>query len=107
MYNKMNSFLREISLSEARRHFSSLLREIEANPDVGYRILVRKRVVAELRSPQPAKGRMNAGAALLKLADEIARRRRPQRTKGPEVTSQNYKEFLYGKHGVLGPRSGR
>jgi hypothetical protein len=45
--------LQEISLSDARRRLSSLLREIEADPGTGYRILVRKRVVAELRGDLP------------------------------------------------------
>ena len=61
--------MREISVSDARRRLSALLREIEADPDVGYRILVRKRVVAELRSPAPAR-RKNPGASMLKLALE-------------------------------------
>lgn len=38
---------------DARGRLSALLREIEADPGAGYRILVRKRVVAELRSPAP------------------------------------------------------
>ena len=44
-------FLREINLTEARRRLSSLVREMEAEPDIGYQIKVRDRVVAELRSP--------------------------------------------------------
>jgi antitoxin (DNA-binding transcriptional repressor) of toxin-antitoxin stability system len=51
--NVQKTMLQEISLSDARRRLSALLREIEADPGAGYRILVRKRVVAELRSPAP------------------------------------------------------
>lgn len=96
--------LREIRLSEARRQFSALLRQIEAEPEVGYRILVRDRVVAELRSPEPRLGRMNAGAVLLKLAEEFAVSRRSPRKRVGEVTSENYKDFLYGKRGLGGSR---
>jgi hypothetical protein len=48
------------------------LREIEADPETGYRIVVRKRAVAELRSPAVAR-RKNASAAMLKLAREMER----------------------------------
>ncbi|MGA2740437.1 MAG: hypothetical protein ABSG65_23745 [Bryobacteraceae bacterium] len=64
------AMLREIGISDARKRLSDILREIEADPGAGYRILVRKRVVAELRSPAPAR-RGNPGAAMLKLALEM------------------------------------
>jgi len=38
-------------LCDARKRFSAILREIESDPGTGYRIPVRKRVIAELRSP--------------------------------------------------------
>ena len=99
--------LREISLSQARQRLPLLVHEMELNPEVAYRILAHKRAVAELKSPRPRETRLNAGAALLKLAAAIAKRRRFKRAGGPRVTSENYKEYLYGKNGVLGPRSRR
>lgn len=87
--------LREISLSEARRNLSALLHEIEADPSTGYRILVRRRVVAELRSPALAR-RRNAGAVLLKLAREMERLCAPAEGETDEVNSTNYKAYLYG-----------
>ena len=86
---------REINLSEARRRLSALVREIEADPSAGYRLKVRDSVVAELRRPAPGEGCPNAGEALLRAADRIARLHRTK-PKGPQVTSENYKEFLYG-----------
>ncbi|MGA3039806.1 MAG: hypothetical protein ABSF54_03330 [Bryobacteraceae bacterium] len=85
--------LREISLSDARKRLSGILREIEADPGAGYRILVRKRVVAELRSPAPVR-RNNPGAAMLKLALEMEKLSSPRSGKGDDVTAANYKEFL-------------
>jgi antitoxin (DNA-binding transcriptional repressor) of toxin-antitoxin stability system len=70
--------LREISLSDARKRLSEILREIEADPGAGYRILVRKRVIAELRSPAPAR-RKNPGATMLKLAMELEKLSSPAR----------------------------
>jgi len=89
--------MREIRLSEARRQFSRLLRQIEADPELGYRILVRDRVLAELRSPEPRLGRMNAGAALLKLTQELHLRSPRRVGRRGEVTSENFKDFLYGR----------
>ncbi len=97
----MNILLRPISLSEARRRLSSLLREIDSHPDIGYRIQVHNRPVAELRSAGPVPGRMNPGAALLKAAERVSRGRplRPRSRK--ESVSKNYKEVLYGKDALL------
>ena len=98
--------MREIRLSEARRQLSRLLRRIEADPEVGYRILVRDRVLAELRSPEPRLGRMNAGAALLKLTQELPLRS-PRRAGRAAVTSENFKDFLYGRSRSGGSPRGR
>ena len=62
--------VRDISLTDARKNLSALLREIETDPSAGYRILVRKRVVAELRSPVAARPK-HAGVTLVKLALEV------------------------------------
>jgi antitoxin (DNA-binding transcriptional repressor) of toxin-antitoxin stability system len=98
--------LQEISLSDARKRLSSLLREIEADPGAGYRILVRKRVVAELRSPAPAR-RKNPGASMLKLALEMEKLSAPVIDKADAMTAANYKEFLYGSKPLTGPRKRR
>lgn len=98
--------LPEISLSDARKRLLALLREIEADPGAGYRILVRKRVVAELRSPAPAR-RKNPGAAMLKLALEMEKLSSPAISGPDEGTAANYKEFLYGDKPFTGPRRRR
>jgi len=98
--------LREISLSDARKRLSDILREIEADPGAGYRILVRKRVVAELRSPAPVR-RKNPGATMLKLALEMEKLSAPERGAAGAVTATNYKEYLYGNKPFTGPRRRR
>lgn len=98
--------LREISLSDARKRLSDILREIEADPGARYRILVRKRVIAELRSPAPAR-RKNPGAAMLKLALEMEKLSSPHGGDRDEVTAANYKEHLYGNRPVTSPRRRR
>lgn len=104
--NVPKTMLPEISLSDARRRLSDILREIEADPGAGYRILVRKRVVAELRSPAPAR-RKNPGAAMLKVALVMERLSLRARREGGDITAANYKEFLYGRKPVTGPRKRR
>ncbi len=95
--------LQEISLSDARRRLSALLRKIEADPGAGYRILVRKRVVAELRSPAPARPR-NPGAAMLKLALEMEKLASHAGAETDEVTAANFKEHFYGNKPFTRPR---
>ncbi len=78
--------LREISLSDARKRLSEILREIAADPGIRYRILVRKRVVAELGSPEPVR-RKNPGATMLRLAVEMEKLSSPAGGKADEVTA--------------------
>lgn len=98
--------MRDISLTDARKNLSALLREIEKDPSAGYRILVRKRVVAELPSPVAARPK-HAGVTLLKLALEVENQS-PREDFGPgEVTAANYKEFLYRNRSLANPRRRR
>ena len=97
----MRPFLREINLTEARRRFSSILREIEAEPDVGYQIKVRGKVVAELRSPASRRGQMNSGEALLQFARQMEALY-PRKPGEPlQNVSGNIKKYLYGKKGTI------
>jgi hypothetical protein len=91
--------LREISLSEARKNLSAILREIEADPETGYRILVRKRAIAELRSPVPSR-RKNSGIALLKLAREMEELFPMLEGKADRVTSVNYGMIPRGRRPI-------
>ena len=93
--------LREISLSEARKDLSEFLRAIEADPGTGYRILIGKRVVAELRSPAPTR-RKNAGAAMLKLAREIERLAPQGQAETGRAAAARYKEHLCGSKSLAG-----
>jgi|SRR5579864_315156 len=100
----MQPYLREINLTEARRRLSSILREIEAEPDVGYQIKVRDRVVAELLSPRQRRGHGNSGEAMLRLAREAEKLQPTKGRKKDGITSANFKEYLYGKRSPLLPR---
>ena len=97
----MQPHLREINQTEARRRLPSILREIEAEPEVGYQIKVRDRVVAELRSPAAKRGYGNAGEALLRAARKAEKLMQGPPRKRAAVTSENYKEYLYGKRSPL------
>jgi len=97
----MRPYLREINLTEARRRLSSILREIEAEPDVGYQIKVRDKVVAELRSSPSKRGYKNDGEAMLQLARDAEKLWPGNGGKKDGVTSRNLKEFLYGKRSPL------
>jgi hypothetical protein len=97
----MQPDLREINLTEARRRLSSLVREMEAEPDIGYRIKVRDRIVAELRSPASSRGYVNSGESLLRAARKAEKLLRPAPKRKDAVTSENYKEYLYGKRTPL------
>lgn len=100
----MRPFLRDISLTEARRRLSSLLREIEVEPNVGYQIKVRDKVVAELRSPASYRGQTSAGEALLKFAREMEALC-PRKPGEPlRNISGHFKEYLYGKKRPIRPR---
>jgi antitoxin (DNA-binding transcriptional repressor) of toxin-antitoxin stability system len=100
----MRPYLREINLSEARRRLSQLLREIEKDPDAGFQIKVRGKVVAELRSPLPQRGYGNAGEALLRAAYQAQRLSGKIAGKKNRAISDRYKEYLYGKGSPLLPR---
>lgn len=91
---RMRPYLTAISLTEARRRLSSILREIEADPDVGYEITVRNKVVAQLRRPEP---KINSGAALLKAARMMEKLHPRDPGQAYRNTAANYKEYLYGK----------
>jgi hypothetical protein len=97
----MRPYLREISLTEAGRRLSSLVREMEAEPDIGYQVKVRDRVVAELRSPASSRGYIGSGEALLRMGRQAEKLMRAVPRKRDSVTSENCKKYLYGKRSPL------
>jgi len=100
----MRPDLRPINLTDARRRLSIMLREIQAEPEVGYQIKIRDKVVAELRSPAVSRGYGNAGEAMIRAARKVERLNRGVARKSDAVTSENYKEYLYGKRSPLSGR---
>ena len=96
--------MKEISLSEARQRLSQLLREIEVDPGAGYRIKIRDKIVAELRSPAPKEGAINAGTVLVSAARKAEKILSMKSGRHGRVSSTNYKEYLYGDRSPLLPR---
>lgn len=86
-----------------RKYLSEILRKIDCGPGICYRIPVRGRVVAELRSPSPAR-RKNPGATMLTLALEMKKLSSPTRGKADGLTATNFKQHLYGKKPFAGPQ---
>ena len=95
--------MRQISLSQARKSLSGLLHEIRLNPEVTYQIAVRNRVVAELKRPASHAPKRNSGAALLSFARAMEKLNAPK-PRHLAVTSENYKEYLYGSGLSARPR---
>ncbi|MBM3813360.1 MAG: hypothetical protein FJW20_17180 [Acidimicrobiia bacterium] len=91
---------KEINLSEARRTFSHLLREIEEDPATGYRITVRGKCIAELKAPAARQSNLAPGKAML----AAARKMEQMMPQGASLGSvRNYREQLYGEGGLIDP----
>jgi len=87
--------VREIGISEARKRFASLIRDIEAHPEDIYLIKVRNKVIAELGAPPKDRPQDNPSARIL-AAVLRAEKRSPRRRRPKKALSANYKDKLYG-----------
>jgi antitoxin (DNA-binding transcriptional repressor) of toxin-antitoxin stability system len=81
----------KVSISEARRRLSALVRQVRKDQRTTVQITVRDEVVAELRAALPAP---KPGAAARKLVELMARLP-PARGQRTDV-SRHVKEHLYG-----------
>ena len=94
----MRTVYPEIGLSEARRRFSWLLRQIEKDPHAGFHIKVRDKVIAELRAPAPDP-KLSGAETLLRAAREAEKLIPLKKGRRLENVSEHLNEYLYGRRG--------
>ena len=81
-----------VSISNARKDLPKLIREIEKNPDVVFKITVRNETVAEIRSPKTMVQPGEAVQKLLRLRKKLSSGIRSQLK---EPISPRVKDYLY------------
>ncbi len=81
-----------ISISEARKELSRIIREIQKRPGTVFTITVRNEKVAEVRS---ANAMVPAGEAVRKLANLRKKLFHPVRRRDQEPVSKRVKDYLY------------
>jgi len=85
---------RRISISEARSRLSSLIKELQSQPDLVIEITVRDLVVGELRAPSSAK-LVRPGSALLKALERMEGIEPDQEVEPGTPTAREHDRFLY------------
>ncbi|MBI4676978.1 MAG: hypothetical protein HY748_05290 [Elusimicrobia bacterium] len=78
----------EFNVSQARQFLPGLIRDLERHPDRVFRILSRKRLVAELKAPALVAKKGEAARALLALAGR-------KRARGRMKVSEDVDRHLY------------
>ncbi len=81
-----------ISISEARKELSRIIREIQKKPGTVFTITVRNEKVAEVRS---ANMMVPAGEAVRKLANLRKKLFHPVKKRDQEPVSKRVKDYLY------------
>ena len=81
-----------VSISNARKDLPKLIREIEKNPEVVFKITVRNETVAEIRS---AKTMVQPGEAVQKLLRLRKKLSSGIKGQSKEPISQSVKDCLY------------
>ncbi len=86
--------VQELSISEARKKLPALLKAIQKDSSLSFLIKVREEPIAALRAlvKGPKKGR--AVQSLLRL---MKKQERVKKIRRSNITSENFKNFLYGK----------
>ncbi|MDO8519609.1 MAG: hypothetical protein Q7T11_05545 [Deltaproteobacteria bacterium] len=80
-----------VSISEARKKLPSLLKAIANDPNLLFKIEVRKQPIAILSSARKSVRPGKAVSALLSLGGK----KKSRKSGGASVTSENFKDFLY------------
>jgi antitoxin (DNA-binding transcriptional repressor) of toxin-antitoxin stability system len=81
-----------VSISNARKDLPKMIREIEKNPEVVFKITVRNETVAEIRS---AKTMVQGGEAVQKLLRLRKKLSSGTRDRSREPISHRVKDYLY------------
>lgn len=93
MYQLKGSSMENIvSISNARKELPKMIREIEKNPEVVFKITVRNETVAEIRSAKTMVQRGEAVRKLLRLRKKLSS---GIRNRSREPISQRVKDSLY------------
>ena len=83
-----------LSISTARKDLPKMVKEIQRDPSIIYRISVRNETIAELRSAKPMVAPGEAVRKLIQLREELSF---PVGNKGKEPISKKVKNYLYAK----------
>ncbi len=83
-----------VSISNARKDFAKMIREIQKNPEAVFRITVRNEIVAEIRS---ARTMLQPGEAVRKLVHLRQELSFPIKGKSKEPTSKKVSDYLYSQ----------
>ncbi|MEI9479806.1 MAG: hypothetical protein WCO26_24990 [Deltaproteobacteria bacterium] len=81
-----------IPISNARKDLPKIIKEIEKNPEMVFKITVRKETVAEIRS---AKSQIEPGEAVQKLLRLRKNLSLGAKGKGKLPVSERVKDYLY------------
>lgn len=89
-----------LNISEARKRFSSLLKNVQREPDVVYEITVNDIVVGELRAPERSGYRVGTGRDLLAALAKMGEPEEDEPAKDPSgdrrSTARDHDLHLYG-----------
>ena len=81
-----------VSISNARRDLPKIIREVQKNPEVIYKITVRNETIAEIRSANTMVRPGEAVRRLLRLREKLSHLAKDQ---PKEPISQKVKDYLY------------
>lgn len=82
-----------LSISEARKRLSSLLKNLQEEPENVYEITVNEMVVGEIRGVETARYRVGTGEDLLRALDQMGE---PETEASPGAdTARDHDRFLY------------
>jgi hypothetical protein len=83
-----------ISISNARKDLPKMIKEIQRNPEIVFKIAVRSETVAELRAAKPMAPPGEAVRRLIQLRQDLSS---AARGKKKLTISKNVKDVLYTK----------
>lgn len=83
-----------VSISNARKDLTKMIKELQKNPEIVYMVQVRNETIAEIRSAKRLVEPGEAARKLIRLRQKVSTL---SKGKTEEPISQKVKEYLYGK----------
>ena len=80
-----------VSISNARKELPKMIREIQKNPEIVFKITVRNETMAEIRSAKPQAAPGEAVRKLIQLRGKMS----SSKGKSKEPISRRVKDYLY------------